>query len=118
MNFERTQIDPEALAAATTQSTATAAARTPHNITPPPHTAAGSPVDVAAVAAAAAIQSALTEHNTADVAAVSKQTAALADGLSVLVQQDQDNAANITRSAQTLPIPAIVPTDSGTVWSA
>lgn len=112
MDIERTQIHPEALAAATTQSAATAAARAPRTVTSPPPDAAGSPVDVAAVAAAATIQSALIEQDTADVAAVSKQTAALAHGLPVLVHQDEDNAANIMRAAQGLPLP------EGKVWSA
>lgn len=116
MDIERTQIQPEALATAAAQSAATASARAPRTIASPPLDAAGSPVDVAAVAAAATIQSALAVQDMADVAAVTKQTACLTESPPALVQQDQDNAADITRAAQ-FPIPTMAPPDSGKVWS-
>jgi hypothetical protein len=79
MTTDRMKIRPENLAAAATDSTATQAARAPVTIASPPPAAAGSPVDAAAVAVGTTIQAALAAADTADVAAVTKQTAALTD---------------------------------------
>lgn len=117
MTTDRMKIRPENLAAAATDSTATQAARAPVTIASPPPAAAGSPVNAAAVAVGTTIQAELAAADTADVAAVTKQTAALTDSPTELVQQDQENADNITAASQ-FPMPTVAPgSATGKVWT-
>ncbi|HRW02477.1 MAG TPA: hypothetical protein P5314_11920 [Tetrasphaera sp.] len=117
MSTDRMKIQPEVLATSAARSADTEAARAPVAIASPPPVAAGSPVDAAAVALGTTIQGALAATDTADVAAVTKQTAALTESPPELVQQDIDNAANITAAGQ-FPTPTVrAPGASGTVWT-
>lgn len=115
MTTDRTKIRPEDLAAAATSSAATEAARAPVTVVSPPQASAGSPVDAAAVAVGTAIQTALAGADTDDVSAVTKQTAALTESPPELVEQDEENAANITAAGQ-FPMPTIA-APSGEVWT-
>lgn len=118
MTTDRMKIRPADLAAAANESAATQAARGPVAIASPPPAAAGSPVDAAAVAVGTTIQASLATADTADVTAVTKQTAALTESPPELVQQDSENAADITAAGQ-FPMPAVrAPgSASGEVWT-
>ena len=104
MTTDRTNIRPEALAAAATTSAATQAARVPVSIPSPPPVSAGSPVDAAAVDVAVSIAALLAVRDAADVTAVTIQTTALNESPPELVQQDQVNAANIAAASTQFPL--------------
>lgn len=118
MTTDRMSIRPEDLSAAASKSGTTQAARGPVVIASPPPAAAGSPVDAAAGGVATTIQGALAATDTADVTAVTKQTAALTESPPELVEQDHQNAAAITAASQfPMPVVRAPGAGNGEVWT-
>lgn len=101
---DTTKIDPAALGNAAASGGKTTVSSVPVVMTPPTPITAGSPIDLAAVAAAVASEGLVQAHATADNAASVKQMEALAESPPVLVAQDQQGAQEITTSAGGIPV--------------
>lgn len=103
MSGDKMKINPAALADAAASAGKTTVRSVPTVITPPA-AVGGSPLDLAAAAAAVAIEGLAQAHATADNAAAVKQLGILSEAPPVVVSQDQQGAGDMTSSAGGIPV--------------